>query len=562
MVERFGGYEVVGRVAEGSTGVVYQARHVDLGRVAAIKVLSPDLRAVPGQLERMRAEAALLASLESPHIVEVYDFVEEADLVWIAEQWVEGASLEQILDTHGRLTPEQSLGAVRGALLGLAYAHERDLLHRDFSTGNVLADLAGTSMLVDFGLAAPVGSSQALGTPAFISPEVVRGEPADKRSDVYSAAAVTYTLLTGQPPFPATDVPAMLRAHLETAAPLLPGFGSDLQDLLHRAMDKDPGGRPPDAAAFLAELETAARRRFGAAWLERASIAGIVGSVVGAGAVAAGSLGAGAAGVAAAPIAETVVVDTGTGTLAGTGTDGGGAGAGATVQAAGKVAAKVARKSRGLIITGAAAATLLVVTGAAIAVNQAGKTKPATTRAKAAGAIKPPAANNPTPKPTSEPTPAVDQTVPRGVYRVTIRVTASDNPQTKVGSVTKRKWTFPTGSCQATQCAGVISSSSGAELPFVYDGTSIQITLAPEKQTGPCVHVDTGKEAPSTMYAATTTSKYSPLRVSGVPSTGGPPQRFAGELTAKQVLKVLKGECTVDPPSHTTEEVVGALIKP
>ena len=555
MMESFGGYEVVGRVAEGSTGVVYQARHVDLGRVAAIKVLSPDLRAVPGQLERMRAEAALLASLESPHIVEVYDFVEEADLVWIAEQWVEGASLEQILDTHGRLTPEQSLGAVRGALLGLAYAHERDLLHRDFSTGNVLADLAGTSMLVDFGLAAPVGSSQALGTPAFISPEVVRGEPADKRSDVYSAAAVTYTLLTGQPPFPATDVPAMLRAHLETAAPLLPGFGSDLQDLLHRAMDKDPGGRPPDAAAFLAELETAARRRFGAAWLERASIAGIVGSVVGAGAVAAGSLGAGAAGVAAAPIAETVVVDTGT--LAGTGTDGGGAGAGATVQAAGKVAAKVARKSRGLIITGAAAATLLVVTGAAIAVNQAGKTKPATTPAKAAGV------GAPTPTATTAPEPTLDQTVPRGVYRVTIRVTATNNPQDKVGAVVKRKWTFPTGSCQETQCAGVVSSSSGAELPFAYDGTSLQLSIAPDKQTGPCVYVDSGKEAPGTLYQTTSTYKYSPFRFSSVPSAGGPPQGFRGSYTVRQRNKVLRGDsCKADPPTRTTAEVVGVLIKP
>jgi hypothetical protein len=365
VVESFGAYEVVARVAQGSTGVVYRARHVDLGRVAAVKVLSAALREVPGQLERMRAEAALLAGLDDPHIVEVYDFVEDPERVWIAEQWVEGASLERILSSHGRLSPEQSLGVVRGALMGLAYAHDRDLVHRDFSTGNVLADMAGTSMLVDFGLAAPVGGSGVLGTPAFLSPEVVRGEAAGKPSDVYSAAAVTFTLLTGQPPFPAGDVSAVLRAHLTTPAPLLEGFGGDLQDLLQRAMAKDPARRPPDAAAFLAELETAARRRFGAGWLERASIAGVVGSVVGLGAIAAGSTStAGAAGVAGAPVAETVVVDTDTLTSASTGSG---------ARAVGKGVGRVAGRSRNVLIALGTAAALFVVGGVAIAVNHASK---------------------------------------------------------------------------------------------------------------------------------------------------------------------------------------------
>jgi serine/threonine-protein kinase len=368
-MESFSGYVVLGRVAQGSTGVVYRARHVDLDRVAAIKVLSPALRGAPGQLERMRAEAGLLAGLDDPHIVEVYDFVEEADRVWIAEQWVEGVSLERVLRERGSLSAEQSLGAVRGALMGLAYAHDRDLVHRDFSTGNVLADLAGTSMLVDFGLAAPVGSTGALGTPAFLSPEVVRGELAGKSSDVYSAAAVTFTLLTGQPPFPAGDVPAVLRAHLEAPVPVLEGFGGDLQDLLRRAMDKDPSRRPVDAAAFLAELEAAARRRFGAGWLERASLVGIVGSLVGVGAVAGGSVGAaGAAGVAAGPVAETVVVDTGTLTGSPTGV---GAGVGASVGAGGRAVGKAANRSKALLIAAGAAVVLLGAGGVAVAVTHA-----------------------------------------------------------------------------------------------------------------------------------------------------------------------------------------------
>ena len=176
MDESFGRYQVVEKVAQGSTGTVYRARHTELDRPAAIKELSPPLRQLPGQLERMRREAETLGGLDDPHIVDIYDYVEEPERVWIAEQWVPGAALSTIVSTHGPLTPEQSVGALRGALMGLAHAHERGVVHRDVTTGNILADLDGTSMLVDFGLAAPVGDTRACGTPAYISPEAVRGE--------------------------------------------------------------------------------------------------------------------------------------------------------------------------------------------------------------------------------------------------------------------------------------------------------------------------------------------------------------------------------------------------
>ena len=109
-----------------------------------------------------------------------------------------------------------------------------------------------------------------------MSPEAVRGESLTTASDVYSTAAVLFTLLSGRPPFAGSDLAATMRRIAAEPVPALDGHGSDLQDLLRRSLSKDPTGRPQDARAFLAELEEAARRRFGAAWLQRASIAGLV----------------------------------------------------------------------------------------------------------------------------------------------------------------------------------------------------------------------------------------------------------------------------------------------
>jgi hypothetical protein len=286
MNESFGSYDVTGLVAETATGRVFRARHRELDRDAAVKVLSAAVAGSPGVLEGLRAEAAVLAGLSHPHVVDLYEFVEDDGAAWLAEQWVDGASLSAVLAEHGPLSPEQAVGVVRGALMGLAHAHDRGVVHRDVSTGNVVADLAGTSMLVDFGLAAPVGAESdgagraVLGTPAYLSPEAARGERVGKTGDVYSAAAVLHELVTGRPVF-GGSVAEMVRGHLDTPAPRLERVGADLADLVARALHKDPAARPADAAQFLVELEEAARRHFGAGWLSRASIAGLVVSVAG-----------------------------------------------------------------------------------------------------------------------------------------------------------------------------------------------------------------------------------------------------------------------------------------
>lgn len=499
MSRTFGSYEVIALVAQGSTATVYRARHAELGRDAAIKELSPALHAVPGLIERMRAEAETLASLDDEHIVQVYEFVEDAERVWIAEQWVEGAALNAILTEHGTMTPEQSVGVIRGALLGLAHAHDRGLVHRDIAPTNILADRAGTSMLVDFGLAAPVGGTTALGTPAFMSPEAARGEPATKQSDVYSAAAVLFALLTGRPPFPGADPASVVRQHAQSPAPPLDGHGPELKALLGRAMDKEAGRRPADAAAFLAELERAAESRFGAGWLARASIASLVSATAAGTATVAGVAAGGSAVTGAAP---TVVVD------AAAMSSGGAGGAGSATA----VATSAPRKLLGLGVkqaVAAGAATVIVV-GAAIAGANAysdhqDQVKADKAAAKIAAAKKAEAAK----------VKAFAAAAPSGAWTLETTIVSTEFDGEKAGQKDTLTWNLDS-SCQDYACAGTIKSSSGNAFKYTWDGTTMIVTPpASETRKETCVDEVTGQERPGSSAVATFVLKYSPFVANG-----------------------------------------------
>ncbi|QZY30466.1 serine/threonine-protein kinase [Nocardioides coralli] len=515
--ESFGPYQVLDRVAEGSTSTVFRARHRELERTAAIKMLHPAVLDTPGMRERLRAEAETLAGLEDDHIVQVYDYVEESDRAWIAEEWVAGASLEQILEAHRTLTPEQSVGVVRGALLGLAHAHDRGVLHRDVSPGNVLADTEGVSKLVDFGLAAPIGSSGVSGTPAFLSPEAARGESLDKPSDVYSSAAVLYTLLAGVPPFAGSDVATTIRRHLEEPAPLLEGHGHDLQDLLRRSLAKDPSERPRDARAFLEELEEAARRRFGATWLQRASIASLVGAAV----PAAGG------GGAAAP---TVVVD-------------------AARVVGSPVAETVKRGTRRLVAIGAGA-VLVVVGGTAATIALTGDD------GDAPEAVAPVAAGESAAAEEEEP-PTLEELTPSGRFAFTrTRVASTYDPPGQKQETTR--WALDVRRCQGEEvCSGSIKSSSGSTFKYTWNGKRLDVT--PPKNgrdvyEGLCVDTVTGEESPGTWGRATTVVTWLPLRTVKVDESGFP-VRLTGTQKWRTTYEGLT-DCDDSPADTATYRIV------
>src|SRR3982074_2586375 len=205
-------YQNQGTIASGPHGTVLVAYEPGSQRHVAIKELSPTMLQQPGFLDRFRRDARVMATLESVNCVRVYEFFEDGGRAYLVQENVNGPSLRRLIDKAGRLSPEQALGVLKGALSGLGYAHSKSLLHRDFKPENILVNREGLEKLGDFGQALAVSGTGATGgstegTPAYLSPEQARGGAADYRSDVYSAGAVLFELLTGRPPFIA-DSPA------------------------------------------------------------------------------------------------------------------------------------------------------------------------------------------------------------------------------------------------------------------------------------------------------------------------------------------------------------------
>jgi hypothetical protein len=415
-----GGYEVIGRVGAGATGTVFKARDVGLGRFVALK------RVPPGAVGVLRVEASRLALLDDPHVVSVYGFVEEPDAAYLVLEWVEGATLAEVLATGGRLLVPQVLGVCRGALLGLSHAHARGVVHGDVSTSNVLVDTEGTSRLIDFG----VGGS----TPAYRPPEARTGGPMSPASDVYAAAAVLVHLLTGH------------------AAPdTVPDLGHvdhGIRPVLATALAPEAQRRYPDAAAFLAALEDAAGRTYGAAWWTTAGVPALV----------------------APAIATLVPIGGGAAAL-------GGAVVGATVTSAAR------RAVPWQAVVGAGVAAVAVVAGAITAV--------AVTRGDDDAAARGGGAASSTGAARSEgkADPVVD-TVPSGEFTYREVVTASDDPAwAQVGQSAERIWTFTTDCAAAHDCGGSITSTSGSTFAFTWDGTTLSQTLESATSTvqGDCV---------------------------------------------------------------------------
>ncbi|MFZ5442762.1 MAG: serine/threonine-protein kinase [Myxococcota bacterium] len=260
------GYEVKRRVAEGGMGVVYEAVQTALGRRVALKVLHPHIAALPEALERFRREAQLLARLEHPHAVRVYDFIPTPPPTLVME-FIDGESAEARLEREGRLPLELVAKVADQVLSVLEVVHGLGIVHRDLKPANVMFDAAKPPpfvRVVDFGIALlsqqPPESrltreGHVAGTAAYMSPEQASGEPLDDRSDQYAFACVLFELLTGRAPFESSNAMHVLSAHLFREPPTLeecgvttvpPGF----QRALRRALEKSPGARFPDTRTF------------------------------------------------------------------------------------------------------------------------------------------------------------------------------------------------------------------------------------------------------------------------------------------------------------------------
>lgn len=257
-----GRYLVRARLAGGGMSTVYLATDRRLDRDVALKVLHPHLANDASFLERLRREARAAASLSHPHVVGVLDQGEDGHTAYLVMEYIKGHTLRDVLREKGALSPRLALALIDPVIEGLAAAHAAGLIHRDVKPENVLIADDGRIKVGDFGLAravtATTSTGSLIGTVAYLAPELVLGQAADARSDIYSAGVMLYEMLTGAQPY-SGEVPIQVAyQHVNTELPApsaaAPGLASDLDELVQWCTAKDPEDRPVDGSALLSEL--------------------------------------------------------------------------------------------------------------------------------------------------------------------------------------------------------------------------------------------------------------------------------------------------------------------
>ena len=262
-------YELESEIGRGGMGIVYCARDKRLKREIAVKVLPPELSFRADIRQRFLREAETAAQLSHPNIVPIYTVEERENLVYFVMAYIKGDNLGVRLQQHGPIAPVEVRRILREVADALAYAHHRNVIHRDIKPDNIIIDEeTGRAMVTDFGIARALTDSgdsrltatgMAIGTPAYMSPEQSAGDSAiDGRSDLYSLGVVGYQMLCGQPPFVANNTPSMLVKHLsEKPIPVderWPDLPPDLSRAVMMCLEKDPADRFPSAAAFAVAL--------------------------------------------------------------------------------------------------------------------------------------------------------------------------------------------------------------------------------------------------------------------------------------------------------------------
>ena len=272
------GYRLEELIGKGGMGVVYRAHDLALERSVALKLLSPVLAEDPDFRERFLVESRLAASLDHPNVVPIYDAGEVEGQLYLAMRYVEGTDLKRLLAQEGTLEPERAIAICSQIADALDAAHARGLVHRDVKPSNVLLDEREHAYLADFGLtrrlsdqAPDFEAGLSVGTPSYVAPEQIEGKELDGRADQYSLACLLYECLTGELPFPRGSEAATLFAHLEEAPPAPAG----LEDVIPRAMAKDPADRYESCRAFVATAHralSAPRTRGRRRWLAAALV--------------------------------------------------------------------------------------------------------------------------------------------------------------------------------------------------------------------------------------------------------------------------------------------------
>ncbi|MBN8550801.1 MAG: DUF2789 family protein [Deltaproteobacteria bacterium] len=271
-----GKYQILGPLGRGSMGLVYKARDPEIGRIVAIKTLRKILSSDPSELEaairRFKFEARSAGNLRHPNIITIFEVNHDRDTPYIVMDYVEGESLDTVIEVGGKLAPAQMVQYLAQAAAGLDYAHSRGVVHRDIKPSNLLVDKSGNVFILDFGIASinesfPDADASSvvtpiMGTPGYMSPEQVLNEKLDHRTDLFSLAVVAFECLAGQRPFPGDNFTSVIGNILNSKplslSALVPELPLSLEAELERALSKKKEDRFDSAEHMIASFARAA----------------------------------------------------------------------------------------------------------------------------------------------------------------------------------------------------------------------------------------------------------------------------------------------------------------
>lgn len=264
--EKLDNYQIEKLVARSGMASIYRAKDLRTGRPVALKIPHPEAEADPLLFDRFRREEEIGKKLDHPSVMKVYED-QDKHRIYMVLEWVDGRLLRQILIEQKKLPLERALRITLGILDALDYIHSHGVVHRDLKPENIMVDPDDHIKLIDFGIAGAAGLrrltfaklTQAMGTPDYISPEQVKSKRGDARSDIYAMGVMLYEMLTGDVPFHGPNAFAIMNDRLlNNPVPpreLNPEISPQLQEIVYRALERNPANRYSSAKEFARDLQ-------------------------------------------------------------------------------------------------------------------------------------------------------------------------------------------------------------------------------------------------------------------------------------------------------------------
>ena len=264
--EKIDHYEIENLVARSGMASIFRAKDLNSGRPVAIKIPHPEMESDPVFFDRFHREEEIGSQLDHPGVMKVFAENGRSQLYMVME-WAEGKLLRQIINEQDKLPPDRAIRIAVGVLEALEYIHRNGVAHRDLKPENIMVDAQDRVKLIDFGIAAKLGArrltftsaTQVMGTPDYISPEQVKGKRGDALSDIYSMGVILYEMLTGKVPFSGSNAFLIMNDRvLNNPVPpreVNPGISPELQEVIYRAMERNPKARYSSAHEMAWDLQ-------------------------------------------------------------------------------------------------------------------------------------------------------------------------------------------------------------------------------------------------------------------------------------------------------------------